>query len=337
VPLDDLRTAVAEDRLALIAAERELGGDAEYTAREIATETAIDLEFLRLVWQALGMPRHGDDDRVYAEEDVEAARQLKQFVDAGLPEDGIREVARVLGDGTSRLADATKGLIAEAFLKAGDTELDVSARYAGAAHAMVPMAVSLMEHAYKLHMREQMRTDFLNQTELASGRIDQSEDVTVLFADLVGFTKLGEVLPPEELGHVAGRLEDLAGESAEPQVRLVKSIGDAVMLVGPQPGAVVTTALSLLDLADGAGDDFPGLRAGVAYGSALQRGGDWYGSPVNTASRVTGMARPGSVLATAPVRDATRDDFRWSAAGRRRLKGVKEPVALYRARHARDT
>lgn len=323
---------MAEDRLALVPAELELGGDAKYTPREIADDTGLDVDFLRVVWQALGMPRNDDDARVNAEEDLAAARQLKQFIDAGLPEDGIREVARVLGEGTSRLADATKTLIGEAFLHAGDTELAVSERYAGAAHAMVPMAINLMEHAYRLHLREQLRSDFLRQTELESGRIDQSEDVTVLFADLVGFTRLGEMVPPEDLREVAGRLEDLASEAVEPGVRLVKTIGDAVMLVSPRPAPAVATALELVARAAGAGDDFPGVRVGVAAGSALQRGGDWYGSPVNTASRVTGIAKPGSVLATADVRDGARDDFAWSAAGRRRLKGVRDPVRLFRAR-----
>jgi adenylate cyclase len=312
--------------------ERTLGGDATLSAREIAEKTGLDDEFLRRVWQALGMPRNDLDDVAYTEDDLEAAKLLKQYVDAGLPEDGIREVARVLGEGSSRLADATKSLIAEAFLEAGITELDLSQRYAGAAQMMVPMAVRQMEHAYKLHLREQIRNDFLHQTELATGRLQQSEEVTVLFADLVGFTKLGEVLPPEDLRRVAGLLEDLAGEATESGVRLVKTIGDAVMLVGSRSAPVVATALSLLDRASEAGEEVPPLRAGLAAGSALQRGGDWYGSPVNTASRVTGIAYPGSVLATADVRDATADDFSWSAAGRKRLKGVKDPVALYRAR-----
>jgi adenylate cyclase len=332
VSLEDLKKAVAEDRLALIPTERVLGGDATLSARQIAEQTGLDDEFLRVVWQALGMPRNDLDDVAYTEDDLEPAKRLKQFVDAGLPEDGIREVARVLGEGSSRLADATKSLIGEALIEPGLTELEISQRYAGAAEAMVPMAVRQMEHAYKLHMREQLRSDFLKQTELAEGRLERGEDVAVLFADLVGFTKLGEMLPPEDLRRVAGLLEDMATQATESGVKLVKTIGDAVMLVGKEPAPVVATALNLLDHAAEAGEEIPALRAGLAAGSALQRGGDWYGSPVNTASRVTGIARPGSVLATAPVRDATPDDFSWSAAGRRRLKGVKEPVALYRAR-----
>ena len=91
-------------------------------------------------------------------------------------------------------------------------------------------------------------------------------------------------------------------------------------------------ALDLVDAADAEGDDFPQLRVGMAAGPALSRAGDWYGRPVNLASRVTGIARPGSVLATREVRDAATDAYRWSSAGARSLKGVEGPVRLYRAR-----
>jgi adenylate cyclase len=74
------------------------------------------------------------------------------------------------------------------------------------------------------------------------------------------------------------------------------------------------------------------LRAGVARGEAIARGGDWYGRPVNVASRLTGVARPGSVLATESVHDEAEDAFTWSFAGKKKLKGVKEPLPLFRPR-----
>ena len=76
----------------------------------------------------------------------------------------------------------------------------------------------------------------------------------------------------------------------------------------------------------------PSLRAGVAFGPRSQRAGDFYGHAVNLASRVTGVARPGSVLCTEEVRDAAPKEFDWSFARRYRLKGMSEPVPLYRAR-----
>jgi adenylate cyclase len=118
----------------------------------------------------------------------------------------------------------------------------------------------------------------------------------------------------------------------QPPVTLVKSIGDAVLLVSPEATPLLRSALALVAAADREGEDFPQLRVGVASGPALRRAGDWYGRAVNLASRVTSAARPGSVLATGEVRVATRDAFHWSYAGERRLKGVSGAVPLYRAR-----
>jgi adenylate cyclase len=72
----------------------------------------------------------------------------------------------------------------------------------------------------------------------------------------------------------------------------------------------------------------------MASGPALSRAGDWFGRPVNIASRITAIARPGSVLATREVRDVAGEAYRWSSAGARSLKGVDGPVRLYRARRA---
>jgi adenylate cyclase len=136
------------------------------------------------------------------------------------------------------------------------------------------------------------------------------------------------------LGGVAGKLAELANELAEPPVRLIKTIGDAAMFVSPEPGPMVSVALSLVRAMRE--DEMPSVRAGISFGPALLRAGDYYGHCVNVASRVTGVARPDSVLCTQDVRDAVDEGFDWSFAGRHRLKGVKEPLALHRARPRRD-
>jgi adenylate cyclase len=152
----------------------------------------------------------------------------------------------------------------------------------------------------------------------------------VCFADLVGFTTLGGEVGVEELGTVARGLAELAGDVARPPVWLVKTIGDAAMFVSPDAPTVVAAALSLVEAVEGA--DLPALRAGLASGPVINRAGDWYGNAVNLASRVTGVARPGSVLATEDVRDAAPHGFAWSFAGRFRLKGIEERQPLHRAR-----
>jgi adenylate cyclase len=134
----------------------------------------------------------------------------------------------------------------------------------------------------------------------------------------------------EELGNVAGRLAGLAGDRAAGAVRLVKTIGDAVMFVSPDPAALIDAVLGLLDDAESA--ELPQLRAGLAFGQAAARAGDYFGHAVNLASRVTGVARPGSLLCTEEAKQAAAEQFEWSYAGRFRLKGVAEPVPLHRAR-----
>jgi adenylate cyclase len=116
-------------------------------------------------------------------------------------------------------------------------------------------------------------------------------------------------------------------------VRLVKTIGDAAMLVSPDAEPLLGAALDLVDAGDAAGEGFPRLRAGVAHGDALLRGGDWYGRPVNLASRITGFARAGSVVAAKEVRErAAGEAYAWSFAGRRRFRGVSGEVTVFRVR-----
>jgi adenylate cyclase len=177
-----------------------------------------------------------------------------------------------------------------------------------------------------------VRTEVISAAERQAGALPGAREINVAFADLVGFTRLGEELPPDELGGVADRLEVMTGDLLVPPVRLVKTIGDAVMLVSPEAEPLVATSLGLLEASDAEGEGFPQLRVGVARGPALSRAGDWYGRPVNIASRVVQIARAGSVLGTREIRDAAPESYRWSSAGARTIKGVPDPVRLYRAR-----
>jgi adenylate cyclase len=132
---------------------------------------------------------------------------------------------------------------------------------------------------------------------------------------------------------VAGELAEMASQVAQGPVKLVKTIGDAAMLVAEKDNeALVEATIELVACADKAREGFPQLRAGVASGPALNRAGDWYGRPVNVASRITSVARPGSVVVHADVREGLKESFQWSSIGKRKLKGVKGEQALYRAR-----
>ena len=334
--LEELRTAVADDRLALLPVERVLSGEGKYTAREVAERTGLDPGFQDRLWRALGLALGDpDEDRVYTEEDVTAASTVMRFLEAGFSEQTVLEVCRVLGDSMARLAATVGGVVGETLVRPGDTERDLGLRYAQVTRELGPQLEPLILHVLNLHQRENAKRVVVNQADIASGRLRGATNITVCFADLVDFTRLGEDIEPALLGQVAGRLNDLALEVTVPPVRLVKTIGDAVMLVSPRGvDPLIETALALQERSDGEGEEFPQLRIGLACGEALGRGGDWYGRPVNLASRVTAYARPGSVLVTNEVHDAAKGDYHWSKAGIRRFKGIREPVGLMRVRRA---
>jgi adenylate cyclase len=335
VPVDELRHAVAEDRLALLPVERLISSDTRYSAREICEETGLDLDFFQQQRRALGLAVPDPDERIYGEPDLESGRLGRQYRDAGLPDDDALEAQRVLGRGMARYVESVTTLVGQTVLDGAADEHDLARRLEAMSRTLLPLAGPWLERVFALHLREALRQEVITSEQLATGRLDAGRDCAVAFADLVGFTELGETIPVEELGSVAVRLSRLAEAVIEPPVKIVKEIGDAVMLVSPEPAPLVEVGLRLVEGSEGE-DGLPAIRAGIAYGPAVNRWGDWYGSTVNVASRLTSRARPLSVLATEAVRDVADRDFRWSFAGEKKLKGLSSPVRTYRARRGED-
>src|SRR4051794_19107096 len=333
VPLEDMRRAVEEDRLALLPVERFLeGGGRRYTLTEIADEAGVDAELLLRLRQAIGLPRPDPDEATATDEDLEAARRMRTVLDAGLPSEGLIENARVMGLAMSQVAASANSLVGEAMLQPGDTELEAAHRYLDAARALQPMLGPAVVWAVNLHLVEQMRQVVLSSAQLAEGTLAGAQEVSACFADLVDFTRLGQTLDHEQLSLITTRLGELVREIVEGPVRVVKMIGDAAMLVSSDNDALLGVALELVAAASQQGNGFPALRAGLARGEAISRGGDWYGHPINLASRITDFAYPESVLCSEEVRNAAADGFTWSFAGERKLKGVQGGVKLFRAR-----
>jgi adenylate cyclase len=326
--LDELKRAVQEDRLALLPVERVLG--ARYSAEEIERRTGVSARLMLRIRRLLGLPEAQPDDRVFGDEDIEAARSAQLFLDAGVTEDGLAEITRVLGESMRRLAVTVGGSLADTFLKPGDTEAELGQRFAELGAQLTPAMTPVLIAAFTAHLRDMINRAVIGTAEREAGQIAGAQELTVCFADLVGFTRLGGEVEVHELGSVAGRLADMAGELTREPVRLLKTIGDAALFVSPDPAPMVEVALAFVDAVQDA--ELPSLRAGLALGPTQVRAGDVYGHSVNLASRVTGIARPGSVLCTEEVREATEDRFNWSFAGRHKLKGVQDRVPLHRAR-----
>jgi adenylate cyclase len=330
--IDELKAAAAEDRLVLLRLDRVLGGEARYSARQLAELSGMTLDYVLAARTAVGLASPDPDEIAFGDLDLEATKVVRTMRDAGIPEEGILEITRVLGFGLAQGAEAIRMMMARLFLSQEVSERDLALLNAQAARELLPRLSPLLQYTLTIHLREQVRSLAISLEDLAAGASPNTLNVFVAFADMVGFTRLGESIEVTELGPLVNRLTDLALEARKAPTRIVKTIGDAVMLVATTAEPLLQTTLDLVALAEEADGDFPPLRAGLAGGVALSREGDWYGRPVNLASRVTSVARAGSVLATEEVRDAAGDAYSWSAAGEFRLKGFKARLPLFRAR-----
>ncbi len=331
---DELRRAHRRGLLVCLAAEREVGGRPKYTSAQVAQLTGADPALLAALRRAHGLPLPEADAVELTDVDLASAETSKGFKALGLTDEQMVATTRVLGRSLATAAEAMRAVMLETVLEPGTTELELAQRYAASVHQVMPLVGPMIVQMLSQHLRNMVQGEMVGQAERLSGRLPGARDQAVAFADLVGFTRLGEEIAPEDLGSVAERLFSITRELVEPPVRLVKTIGDAVMLTSAAPNDLVRTALQLVEATDAESADaaFPQVRVGVAYGPTVARGGDVFGRAVNLASRVTTIARAGSVLATREVRDAARDQFEWSSARPRRIKGLPEPVPLYRAR-----
>ena len=268
--------------------------------------------------------------------DGDAAVHIKRFLDLGIPDDLMLTVVRVLAQGLANATAVMNVAALAAVLQPGASELQIAQGTQALVSAAAPHLGPMIEDLLLLQLRHTLETEAVNAREREAGSpIPEARTVSAAFADLVGFTTLGEELPPEDLEALANRLAELAHDVARGPVRFIKTIGDAVMLVSTDTCALLEAVLDLVEVAGG-DEQLPRLRVGVALGSAVTRAGDWFGSPINTASRVTSAARPSSVLVAESAREDVGDDprFRWSAAGARHLKGIHGMVKVYRVRRA---
>jgi adenylate cyclase len=327
----ELRDAVERERLPLLALERALSvdGSERYTLAQIADRSGVEVAYLEALRRALGLAQVAPREVHGSDADVEAARTIQRFREARVPDHGLLEIAGALGHGMSLLAAAIRRVLAQAFAESEATELEAALRYAEVAEEMRRELDPLLAYALAVHQREQIGSEVMRTADVAAG-FDGSEEVTVCFADLVGFTRLGEKVGPSDLGRLAGRLSDLAVDCARPPVRLVKMIGDAAMFASHDPDAVVMAALELAQRVNG-DPSLPGLRVGIARGQAISRGGEWYGTPVNVASKLTASGKPGLVLTTSEVRDAASGGLEWTRHRRRqKLSGIDSRLETFR-------
>ncbi len=317
-----IEAAERDGRLTTFAIEVALGGDRKHSLTAVARKSGLDREFLRKLLQANGRPSPAPRERAYTDEDVDLARRIKLLLDAGIPRGGILETARVTGQAMSQTADAVRRTTVSPLVQPDDTDMTLALRYVQAAEVLSPEVAAVLDLMFRAQLRDGIRGNLVAEAERDAGELAGTREIAVAFADLVGYTKLGERVPTERLGQVATRLAELATASIHRPTQIVKTIGDAVMLVSWEVDPMLDTLQALVAATEAEGEEFPRLRVGVTFGPATPRGGDWFGSTVNLASRVTDSGKPSRIYATEPVVELAGDRFVWKRSRRLNLKGI---------------
>jgi len=196
------------------------------------------------------------------------------------------------------------------------------------------LLINHLETLFRAHMELAIRRNTAARAE-ATSKI--TVFVAVGFVDLVGFTPLSQRLPVRELHSIVDAFEGSAYDIVTSnRGRVVKLIGDEVMFVALEPEDACEIALALVDrFAEADSNVTP--RGGLAVGEILTRGGDYYGSVVNLASRIADLAVPNEILVTPDLRERAEKavaPLTFDAAGRRLLKGFDEPLELFAVRRA---
>jgi len=326
--VETLREAHRQDRLVVLLLDEAFHETAFLTARDVAEACGVPVDDVLHVSRLLGVPVDDANTPAYDEHSCEAVGTLKLARAYGMSESAIEQLVLVLGRHMSRLAADMEVIVGDELGRAGDTEYELAHRYVDAARVLAPSAVPLVCFGITTHLRDRMRDIFVTAEEAEYGSLRAVADVAVAFVDVVGFTSLGERVDAGELKTIATRLVDVAEAALVPRVRLVKSLGDAILLMSRSAPALlrVVTTINDVMLAD---PDAPPIHCGAAFGKAHLGGADVYGAPVNHASRITDLAPSGEIWADDALVQMC-EAFRWTSLGPREIRGANEPVQVFR-------
>jgi adenylate cyclase len=331
--LQTVRRAAHEGRLAYGYIEDLFPSDeAALTERDAARETGLEPGLLRRIWAAAGFSE--ESLHTLSQDDVELLRRLAAVLDAGLPLVAFLQLVRVYGQALAHIADAEAKLfhlyVHEPLIRDGVPVLEIAEELSDLASELLPLTGPIMEQVHQRFLRQALAQDVVGHLEAAEPDLGRLH-VAIAFADLAGYTRLTEEIGEEEALELVERFVELVGESLPDDARVIKTIGDEVMVVGADARALVDWAVGFQALATAR----PRPRIGLHSGHALYRDGDYYGRAVNLAARVAARAAGGEVLVTREVRDAAGANLAFDHIGEVKLKGFDEATELFLARAAR--
>lgn len=302
-----------------------------YTIEQISGRTGLSRSDVERWFRSMGRGVSTAGAADYSEDDLRLARLLAEYRALGGADADLFAFARIVGRNTATLAGATVSLI-QRQLDADADHPEMALRYARELRRFAEFQSRLLGRAVTTRLRQYLRQQI--HADTVDHRDPGAHEVAVCFADLVGFTGLGEQLSPSELGELADRLDALTTDVVAPPVRFVKTVGDAVLLLSPDPTSLATVVLELLAAAHRQG--LPPLHAGIAWGTAVRSAGDWIGRPLNRASRIASIAKPLEVLVdVAAMRRLDSAAVAAEPAGRYTLKGFAGEHELYRVHAVR--
>lgn len=306
-----------------------LGGELRYTRPEAIEAAGVTEEFAQRLWRALGFPHVPEETVAFTDTDVAALAKVATLPSAGLVnEEIVFRMVRAVGQTMARLAKWQVDILVETLTEPleppGPEALRVIMEHA---ETRIAELEPLIVHAWRRQLAAA-------GTRLLAAQEDPAVRAAVGFADLVAFTRTSRDLDERELARLVERFEETASDVvAEHGGRVVKTLGDEVLFSAETAEAGAEIALSVAEaVRDDAG--IPDVRVGMAYGPVLPLRGDVFGTTVNLASRLTSMARPGTVLTDAGLASELRGDGAYELtrirARRAHGLGLVQPYVLRR-------
>jgi adenylate cyclase len=327
--IEEMQHALTSGSLSALAGDRFLVPGERIERDEAVAMSGLSPEVFEAYSRAFGFDEIDGapaGDVRYTADEVALFRVIESLASVFSRDEAVALV-RVVGTAVERIAEAAVSLflvdVESPHIMAGRSELELGRSVFQAVQLVDGLAAQLdpLLRRHVLQAIERARATTIDSLERFQYRY------AVGFVDLVGYTSLSGNLTAQELARFIGRFEAQAHDVvADAGARVVKLIGDEVMFVATDADAACRAGLALIDAFSGDRDVQP--RGGLAYGSVVLRGGDYYGSVVNLASRLADAAVPGELLvSSAVVEAATACDF--EPAGRRMIKGFDGSVPVW--------
>jgi adenylate cyclase len=340
--LDELRRAVRDGRLAFGYVEDLLPeSERTYTRAQAAERADLEEELVERIMSLLGTPTAIEGS--LTEQDAEAMEQIAAVLRAGFPLVAMLQLVRVYAQSIRKIAEAEVRLfhlfVHEPLIRQGVDALQMAEEMEGMARDLLPLTSPFMEYVHKRYLRFYMEQDVVGhmETELGEARQLGRVQMAFCFVDLTGFTRYTEEEGDEEALDLVERFVETVEATLPAEALVVKTIGDEVMIVSPDPVTLTEWAVGFLTLFQ----ERPQPRVGLHRGRAVYRDGDYFGGEVNLTHRVVARALGGEVMVTAAVVDAIGPSayLEFDPIGRVELKGFGEPVELFvaRAREPEET